>query len=105
MLSFAAVGPALAETIRIPYTKADLASDAGAAVLYEKIADAAKTLCVKDFQKPMWLVDETTLLNECAKESVAEAIAKTRDPALIGYHKQVLAAKKAGTVSATLAMR
>ncbi len=105
ILSLAALTPAHAETVKIPYNKADLANPATTASLYLKISDAAETLCKDGFVGSRWVWNEKRALAECAADTVDETVRLSREPALKAYHRAALDTAKAGTVSATLAMR
>ncbi len=102
MLSFAAVSPALAETVKIPYSKADLADPGQAAALYQKVSDAAKTVCSKEVRS---FSNRAAAIKECTTEVLDHSVRKSGEPALHTLHKSLRTAPKAGPVSATLAMR
>jgi UrcA family protein len=107
LLSFAAATPAFAvETIRIPYSPTDVADTAGTAALYDKVVDAANTICKQEIgQNSLPLGTGASVMHDCVLDSVGAAVRRSREPSLTSYHKAALAAKKAGSVSATLAMR
>jgi UrcA family protein len=105
VLSLAALTPALAESVRIPYNKAELTTPANTASLYLKISDAAETLCKEGFNGSRWVYNEKQALSDCAAETIDETVRLSREPLLKAYHKSALDSAKAGTVSATLAMR
>lgn len=101
-LSLAAAGPALANTVRIPYDKADMADPAKVAALYEKVADAAKNVCVNELRATGYRV---SLLNPCITITLRESVYATGEPALVNQYKAAQTSRKVEPASATLAMR
>jgi UrcA family protein len=94
---------AYADTIRVPYIKSDLTTEAGLARLYEKVDKAAKTLCKSDFSMAA-LVSQSAEL-ECRQEAVRQAIYAEGAPALIAYYESTAKAGNAATRSKVLASR
>ncbi len=104
-LSLAALTPAHAETVRIPYDKAAVADPVNAAALYQKIEATAETLCKEDIRGSRWIVRPEMVVKACVTDTVNYTVRLSREPALEAHHQSVRAAEEAGPVSATLAMR
>ncbi|MEJ0023543.1 MAG: UrcA family protein [Alphaproteobacteria bacterium] len=105
VLTLAAAAPAFAESVHIPYDRTTITDPAAAAALYQKVSDAAKTMCLNDLNETRWMLDKQRVLDECVTDTVSDAIRLSREPALKAYHQAVRTAQEAGPVSATLAMR
>lgn len=91
-------------SITLKYVKADLASEAGAAALYDRLAEAAKTVCKADDILPR--SDALASERQCEREAMAKAVAKVDAPVLRAYYEAALhAPRNAATKSETLASR
>jgi UrcA family protein len=104
-LSLAALTPALAETVVIPYNKAAITQPGGAANLHQKISATAETLCKEDLKRARWIVATESVVKVCVNETVDYTVRFSREPALKAYNESLRATEKAGPASATLAMR
>lgn len=69
----------------VRYDDLDVTREAGAAVLYERIKTAARSVCKRGFNHPA--LDSLVPAHLCVKGAMTRAIAKVNSPALTNHHR------------------
>lgn len=100
---FASAAQAAPYSVSVSYSPADLATEAGAAAVYEKISAATNKVCAPDMLSP--LSQALVFTAECRKQTLANTVAKLNAPVLSAYYEALLDPRNAATRSETLASR
>jgi UrcA family protein len=101
----AAAGPSLVPAVTVHFADLNPATADGIRALYDRIADAAQTVCGSSFS--LWDTDAHRNWKACYRATIDHTVRKINRPELTALHQKMIGnpAQAQGTASAVAAVR